>query len=239
MKFAKSIFQPFSRLKKYEWLIYLLSLAAVTVPSAVLGSSGVLSTVASAIGVTALIFVARGEIIGRVLTVVFALFYSVISLTFDYYGEMITYLFMSAPIAAMSVVSWIRHPYKESSEVEIAHLGRRTVTAMVISAAAVTFLLGLVLSKLGNANLLVSMVSVTTSYLASFLMLFRSPYYALAYAANDIVLIALWTMASIEDIGYLSMVICFAAFFANDIYGFLNWKRMEKSQSSGSESAGL
>lgn len=231
MKFIKILFQPFSRFKKHEWLLYLLSLATVTVPSAVLGSSGLLSTVASAIGVTALIFVAKGEILGQVLTVVFALFYSVISLTFDYYGEMITYLFMSAPIAVMSVVSWVRHPYKDSAEVEVARLGRRAVTAMVISAAAVTFFLGLALSRLGNANILVSTVSITTSYLASYLMLFRSPYYALAYAANDIVLIILWTMASFENIGYLSMVICFAAFFANDIYGFMNWRHMQKEQS--------
>ena len=37
-------------------------------------------------------------------------------------------------------------------------------------------------------------------------------------------------MASLEDISYLSVDICFAAFLANDIYGFINWNKMEKRQ---------
>jgi hypothetical protein len=62
------------------------------------------------------------------------------------------------------------------------------------------------------------------------LMVYRSPYYAVAYAANDIVLIALWTLAAMEDISYVPMVACFAMFFFNDIYGFINWQKMKREQ---------
>ena len=58
----------------------------------------------------------------------------------------------------------------------------------------------------------------------------RSPYFALAYAANDVVLIVLWTLAAAEDISYLSVIICFVMFLVNDLYGFISWKRMEKRQ---------
>ena len=60
----------------------------------------------------------------------------------------------------------------------------------------------------------------------------RSPYYALAYAANDVVLIVLWTLAAIEDLSYLSVIICFVMFLANDLYGFLNWRKMQKKQAA-------
>ena len=53
-------------------------------------------------------------------------------------------------------------------------------------------------------------------------MLMRSPYYALFYSFNDIVLIVLWTLATITDIGYLPMILCFVIFLVNDIYGFVN-----------------
>ena len=62
------------------------------------------------------------------------------------------------------------------------------------------------------------------------LALWGSPYFALAYAANDVVLIVLWTLAAAEDISYLSVIICFVTFLVNDLYGFINWKRMEKRQ---------
>ena len=65
---------------------------------------------------------------------------------------------------------------------------------------------------------------------AQYLTFRRSPYFALAYAANDVVLIVMWTMAAKEDISYLSVIICFVMFLVNDLYGFVSWKRMEKRQ---------
>lgn len=50
------------------------------------------------------------------------------------------------------------------------------------------------------------------------------------YAANDIVLIILWILASLYDIRYVSVVVCFIAFFANDIYGFVSWRKMKTRQ---------
>lgn len=47
------------------------------------------------------------------------------------------------------------------------------------------------------------------------------------------VLIVLWVFASAEDIRYLSVVICFAAFLINDLYGFVSWRSMEKRQAMG------
>lgn len=48
--------------------------------------------------------------------------------------------------------------------------------------------------------------------------------------ANDLVLITLWIMATVESPSYLPMVFCFAQFFVNDMYGFFNWSRLRKQQ---------
>ena len=52
----------------------------------------------------------------------------------------------------------------------------------------------------------------------------------MGYAANDLVLIILWILAAIEETSYISGIVCFAAFLANDIYGFINWRKMEKDR---------
>ena len=75
-----------------------------------------------------------------------------------------------------------------------------------------------------------STFSVTTSFIASYLTYRRSPFYALAYAANDVVLIVLWALATVDDIKYISVTVCFIAFLANDLYGFINWRKMERKQ---------
>lgn len=222
--------QAFGDLTKGERRLWLFSMAVVAVSFALSGGSDWLSAAASLIGVTALIFVAKGYVLGQVLTVVFAAFYGVISWFFRYYGEMITYLGMTAPIAVMAVVSWVRHPYQGSREVAVQDVTRRQVAIMLAWAAAVTAGFYFILKALGTANLVISTVSVTTSFIASYLTFLRSPYYALAYAANDVVLIALWVLAAMTDLSCLPMVFCFVMFLVNDLYGYINWQRMRKRQ---------
>ena len=226
----KKILSYFNELSLFEKGLWIVSVIAVLLSSAATGFGDPLSTIASLIGVTALIFVAKGYVIGQVLTIVFAFFYGFISFFFCYYGEMITYLGMSAPMAALATVEWLRNPYKGTKEVKIKKLTPLSAVLLFVSCALVTFAFYFILKVFGTASLVVSTFSVTTSYLASALTFLRSPYYALAYAANDIVLIVLWIIASLSDISCIPMTVCFIMFFANDIYGFYNWKRMAENQ---------
>ncbi len=221
---------PFRVFTKWELLIWFGSAAAVTASFLLSPGNDYLTLIAALIGVTALIFVAKGMVLGQILTVVFSVFYGIVSYWLGYYGEMITYLCMTSPIAVLSVISWVRHPYQESSEVEVNRVSKRQVLVMAVLAVMVTAIFYVILGAMGNVNLIVSTVSVTTSFLASFLTFLRSPYYGIGYGANDIVLIVLWTLAAVNDINYLPMVICFVMFLVNDIYGFVNWKKMQKRQ---------
>ena len=72
--------------------------------------------------------------------------------------------------------------------------------------------------------------SVTTSFVAVYLTYRRNPNFALAYALNDIVLIVLWALASMHEIRYVSVVVCFAAFLANDIYSYKGSGNIKKVQ---------
>ncbi len=221
---------PFRDLSKFELSLWLLSITIVTVSYLLTPAKDYLSLTASLIGVTALIFVSKGYVIGQVLTVVFAVFYGIISFYFKYYGEMITYLFMTSPIAVLSVISWIKHPYKDTAEVTVNKMNKKQICLMSFLAVITTVLFYFILSALGNENIIFSTISITTSFVASYLTFMRSPYYALAYALNDIVLIVLWTLATVADIKYMPMIICFLMFLINDAYGFYNWKRILKKQ---------
>lgn len=192
-----------------------------------------LTLAASLIGVTSLIFNAKGNPFGQLLMIVFSLLYGVISYTFSYYGEMITYLGMTMPMAAFALVAWLRHPYKGNrSEVQVNRITAKEIWFMWILTAIVTVLFYFILRFFRTANLIPSTLSVSTSFLAVYLTFRRSPFFAIAYAANDVILIVLWALASMHDIRYLSVMVCFAAFFANDIYGFISWQKMKVRQSS-------
>jgi len=186
---------------------------------------------ASLIGTTSLIFNAKGNPIGQALMIVFSLFYGVISYTFSYFGEMITYLGMTGPMALFALISWLRNPYKGNhAEVAVNRISKWEFFLMYLATGVVTLVFYFIQEHFNTANIIPSTLSVATSFIAVYLTFRRSPYFALAYAANDVVLIVLWILAAKEDISYLSVIICFVMFLVNDLYGFANWKRMEKRQ---------
>ena len=231
MKFF-GLFRSFT---KFEWFLWLGSLVTVVCAYAFSSDGEILSLVASLVGVTALIFVAKGKVLGQVLCVVFSVFYGIVSFFSRYYGEMITYLGMSAPIAVVSIVTWLKNPSRENSgEVKVNTLHGKEYFGLAIAGLAVTAAFYFLLKAFDTDRLAVSTLSVLTSFLAAYLTMRRIEYYALAYAANDVVLIVLWVLASLRVPGRLPMVSCFLAFLANDIYGFVNWLKMKKRQQSGS-----
>ena len=217
----------------FERCLWLCSIALITVSFLIFDRSSYISLAASLIGVTALIFCAKGNPAGQLLMIVFALIYGYISFTFAYYGEMMTYLGMSMPMAAFSFISWIRNPYKGNrSEVRIARVGRKEIVFIAVLSVVVTVVFYFILDAFGTANIIPSTLSVATSFFAASLIFRRSPWFALAYAVNDVVLIVLWSMAMFTDPSYVSVTVCFVVFLVNDMYSFINWRRIEKRQKS-------
>lgn len=216
---------------KFEIGLWLSSVLIILGTFVVFEEKDYLTLIASLIGATFLILNAKGNPLGQFLTIVFSFIYGVISYRFSYYGEMITYLCMSMPIAFIALISWIKNPYKgKKSEVKVNHISKKEIVLMWCITFAVIIVFYFILKHLNTSNLIPSTLSVTTSFLASYLTFRRSPYFALAYAANDLVLIVLWVLASFTDNSYISVVICFIVFFVNDMYGYVSWKKMEKRQ---------
>ena len=224
----KRILKYFTRL---EWALWLSSMALIIIVFALSPNKDYFSLASSLIGVTALIYSAKGNPFGQVLMVIFCIMYGVISYSCAYYGEVLTYVFMTGPMAVYALISWLKNPYGNNrAEVKVGKITKREVILMLLYSVIVTILFYFVLRAFGTANLLVSTLSITTSFLAVYLTAKRSPFYAIAYAANDVVLIILWTVATIEEPAYASTLACFAVFLANDIYGFVSWRKMEKRQ---------
>ena len=221
----------FSYFSIFEWCLWIGSILAVTLSFILGGEFYILTLIASLMGVSSLIFIAKGNVVGQFLIIIFSILYGIVSIRFRYWGEMITYLFMSLPAAVSASITWLKNPSAESkNEVLVATITKKKFLLSLLVSILVTIAFYFILRYLNTANLWLSTLSVATSFLAASFLFLRSRYYALAYAANDIVLIGLWTLASLQSLSYLPMVVCFIAFLCNDLYGFINWKRIQDRQ---------
>ena len=213
-----------------EKLLWLMSALCITAAFMIFDRGNFLTLIASLFGVTAILL---NNPLGQMLMTFFSVMYGVISYKFAYYGEMITYLGMTGPMAVLALVSWLRHPFENNkSEVEVNHIKKGELGFMWFLAAVVTVLFYFILKHFNTANLVFSTVSVTTSFVAVYLTFRRSELFSLGYATNDIVLIILWSLASLQSREYICMVICFIAFLANDTYAYFSWLNIKKRQMS-------
>ena len=222
---------PWKELSVKEWWLWSISMLIVTVSNLVGGSFDVLTLAATWVGITSLIFAAKGNVWAQFLMIAFSILYGIISFRFRYWGEMITYLGMTLPMAVWSAVTWLRNPSAGSKrEVAIRKLEKKHFLFLLVLSIVVTGAFYFILRWLETPNIVFSTLSVTTSFLAASLTMLRSSYYALGYAANDLVLIVLWGLAAAKDPVYIPVIINFMIFFMNDMYGFISWKKRERTQ---------
>lgn len=222
---------PIKTLTKREWSIWLVSIIIVLISNLATKDFDLLTLVAALTGVTSLIFAAKGNVWGQVLMILFSILYGIISFRFRYWGEMMTYLGMTLPMAVWSTITWIENPSENNgNEVQIQSLSKKHIVALCISGIIVTAVFYYILKSFNTPNIIFSTISIITSFIAASLTMLRSSYYAVWYAANDVVLIILWVLASLKDPAYIAVVVNFSIFFMNDMYGFMSWKQRELEQ---------
>ena len=119
----KKIWNYFTTFEKILWIT---SVSLITLFFVIFKNTEYLYLFASILGATSLLFLAKASPIGQVLVIIFSTIYGYISLKYQYYGEVITYCFMTLPIAVVSTISWFKNPYSdESLEVKIDELNKR------------------------------------------------------------------------------------------------------------------
>ena len=232
----KKMRNPFKNLNKFDWFLWTFSLAAIIAAFFAVGSCDYANLITSLLGVTALIFAAKGDAVGMAIMVIFSIAYAFVSFTFRYYGEMIIYVCMQIPCCTASFISWLKHPSnKGTAEVKVGEFRKKHLAILIPLAAAITVAFYFILQSFDTENLIVSTISVTTSFVALFLMILRVPAYAIAFIFNDIVLIVLWSLACVQDIGYLALAITFGIFLINDTYTFICWTKRKKRTEENSD----
>ena len=217
-------------LNKFDIILYSSGVICSILGFIIFKNTEYLNLINTILGLTALIFIAKGNPFGQFLTIVFSIIYGIISFSFKYYGELITYVCLTGPAAIASLISWLKNLNGEKLEVKVNELEIKEYIFLFFLSSIVTIAFYFILNALNTNNLLLSTFSVFTSFTASYLTFRRSRFYALGYVANDIVLIILWILASLSSKEYVSVVICFIFFLINDLYGFINWNKLYKNQ---------
>ena len=233
----KKLGNPFKGMKLHEYLLLSISIISIIVSFILIDQKDYLTLFTAIVGMFMAVFIARANFWGQIFSVFNVGLYAATAYLSRYYGELIIAICLYFPLTLGAIISWFRHPYKESNQIQIVKLGYKNVLIDLLITAIMTTVSFFIMQALDTPNLPVSTLSVAISTAAGYLIIKRSPYYALIYAINDLVLIVLWGMASIDAHQYLPLTISFVGFFASDTYGFVNWLRIRSKQKREIESS--
>ena len=127
----------------------------------------ILTLVAACVGITSLAFAAKGNVWAQILMIIFSILYGIISWRFHYWGEMITYLGMTMPMAIWSTITWLKNPAKNGKEVAIQKLRLKHIVWLMLFGTITTIVFYYILAVLNTPNIVFSTISITTSFLAA------------------------------------------------------------------------
>lgn len=216
----------------FETLFLIISLIILILCFILSQDKNIFSLIASILGIITVLCGAKGLVVAPMINIIYNIIYIALSISQRYYGEVLIYIFLMIPLNIITIISWLKNKSKENKDiVKVNILSKKEYFYIITITILITIGFYFLLKALNTNELLVSTISLTDTLLASYLMLRRSSNYAIAYIVNDIVLITLWGL-SIKNSGttYLPIVISFIIFLFNDIYGLINWKKMEKNQ---------
>ena len=215
----------------FEILLLSVSLVLISVCFIFTPDKNWFSLMSSLLGVTTVVFTAKGKVAAPFLSLIYSVFYIIISITQQYYGEAIIYGVLMAPLQFITIFNWLKNKNNETSVVKVNKVTVKEYLILTGITLLATVGFYFLLKWLNTAQLVVSTISLITSALATYLLLRRCSNYALFYIVNDIILIVLWGIAMASTgLSILPMIISFSVFLINDVYGFIKWKSREKQE---------
>lgn len=212
----------------FERTLLFGSIVCVSIVS-IIFKSDIITTICSIVGICTALLLAKGKVAGQFFGIMIVLLYSFVSFQNRYYGEMLIYIFIMLPLYILGIIEWIKNRDKETKVVEPNNISlKEWIYIFIIS--IVLFICLFYLLKYFNTNeLFLSTLSVIGSLYAVYLLARRSKIGFLFYVFDDIILFIMWIIPVLNgNLLVLPMVFNPAINFINDLYGWINWTKIEK-----------
>lgn len=227
MRNRKKIFKDWTGFEK----ILLIGSIIIVSSTGIIFKSEWLTTICSIVGIITALLLAKGKSLGQVFGLLIVILYSIVSFKNKFYGEVIIYLLIMLPMYIMGIISWVKHQNKETNSVEVNKIAKKEW--IIVALVSILCFIGiyLILKSFNTKQLFISSLSVLDSLFAIYLQIRRSKYSFYFYVISDLVLILLWGIPCVAgSVVLIPMLMNPIINLINDIYGIINWRKLEKTQ---------
>lgn len=223
----------FKQIKWWEYVFMSVFIVAIIV-SGIVFKSAALTIFCSLFGIVGVFFIAKGMVVGQMISIVYAVLYATMSYFNHLYGEMIVTLAVTLPIYVATIVTWLRNSSKKDKVVKVnKSLSVLEWVLIFVVAAGLGVGVYYMLRAFNTANLLISTFSVMAGAMAGYLALRRCEYNFIFYILSNIVCICLWMFMIIKDknVSYIPTITLFVVPLFLNVFGMITWIKIKRIQS--------
>ena len=219
----------------FDWFLIIGTTVVSAVSSVVAGNWDTLGFIVAVTGIINLVLCARGNIWNYAFGIVYNAIYVYISWKSRLYADSAIYLLYYLPMQFIGWFSWKKNQNQESGAVNAVHLTRRTALVLLLVAAVLipvfAWILGL--PAIGDSQPWLDATTTVVSILAMYMMVKAIAEQWYIWIVLDAVQVVKWTIATVRGEEHAAlMLVMFAFFLANAVYGLIQWNGLAKLASA-------
>lgn len=219
-----------------DFILLFSGIVIVSISGILFGSKWYITT-STILGLLCVFTQAKGKIATQFIGIVYFCFYIFISYTQKYYGESLLYLIIMLPMYIYGVIHWLAHRDKNENVVIVrSNLSKKEWLISCLCFVVVSVGVYVLLKILNTSRLVISTLSFVSMLPAIYLLIRRCKWNQVAFLVNDFIVPVLWIFLIIQgDLSFLPMCIYHVFQITYDIYGLIEWIKLEKKQKSERE----
>jgi len=177
---------------------------------------------------------AKGKVATQFIGIAYFCFYIFISYTQKYYGEALLYLIIMLPMYIYGVIHWLSNRDRKNNVVIIKrNLSLKEWIFSGVCFSIIAIIVFFILKALNTAQIVINSLSFLTMLPAVYLLIRRCKWNHIAFLINDFIVSFLWISLVIKgNLSFLPMCIYHIFQITYDIYGLIEWIKLEKQQTN-------
>jgi nicotinamide mononucleotide transporter len=219
----------------FDWFL-ILGTTVVSIVSSLLGEGwDTLGFIVAVTGIVNLVLCARGNIWNYIFGIIYNAIYVYISWKSRLYADSAIYLLYYLPMQFVGWFSWKKNQNQDSGAVNVRHLNKRMALLLLVAAAVLipTFAWLLGLPVIGDSQPWLDATTTVVSILAMYMMVKAIAEQWYIWIALDAIQTVKWAIATIRGEEHAAlMLVMFAFFLANAVYGLIQWNGLAKQASA-------
>lgn len=215
----------FSGWSKFELTWLILSSLIMVVLSIIWGDS-TLALISGITGVIGVVLAAKGKVSTYVFATINVAIYAWLTFNNHLYGEFMLNAFYYIPMNFVGFYLWSRHKDEESGDVEGKTLTPKQLVILLVTVTVVVLVYWQILSRIGGQLALIDAMSTVFSVVALIMQVARYAEQWLLWIIVNVVSVLMWVLLLGKDPSAVTMVVMWAAYLMNSVYGYINWKKL-------------